>query len=272
MVGTVKNILALKDLPVDINAFEVLDRSNYEIQTLSLMNCKNTDVFQYLADSELSQHIESLYITGTKINSILPFENMAALTKLSINCFKAATKPLHFVHCLTQCPPGLQTLILREKVVLPASFTRQLNFVQELYLDIVDVTSNVGDLISHCFPNLTNLTLCGMVTEDVHVAFRNSNFNVVHIQMNDPQGRMNFKFGFSFKPANETEPEYYSCSYQRKSVSNPQAIQNMHLLSIECFIQERTGMMQLDRELVPQAAAEKAMCKLRLFRKGNIIL
>jgi hypothetical protein len=265
MVGSKQRKLFLNDLPGDVDVFEVMDAGDSKLKTLFLTKCESKTTFQYLAQSKQSEYIEELTITNTRIDSIIPFESMSALTKLSIGCVRNYSRPIHLGDCLAGCPPTLKTLILRKNVLLPTSFPKKLESVEVLYLGVADIICNVGDIISECFPNLLDLTLRGKVTKDVHVALRNSHFRAADIQMGDPKGSKNFKYGFSFKPTNMTEANYYMCSYQKTSQVDSRTINNLPLLSVECFVEKKTAIPQRDIMLRTRSSARKGICRFRLY-------
>jgi hypothetical protein len=265
MVGSKQSKLFLSHLPSDVDVFEAVDAGDSKLKTLFLIKCESKTTFQYLAQSKQSKYIEDLTIIDTRIDSTIPFESMSVLTKLSIGCVKRYSRPIHLGDCLAGCPPTLKTLILRKNVVLASSFPKKLESVEVLYLGVADIICNVGDIISECFPNLLDLTLHGKVTKGVHVALRNSHFRAADIQMGDPRGSKQFKYGFSFKPTNMAEANYYMCSYQKTSQVDFRTIKNLPLLSVECFVEKKTGISQRDIMSRTHSSARKVTCKFRLY-------
>jgi hypothetical protein len=169
---------------------------------------------------------------------------------------------------LAGCPPTLKTLIIRDKVVVPTTFTKKLNSVEHLYLGVADITCNIGNIISDCFPNLVELTLCGTVTEGVHVALRNSHFQAADIRMHGHTGGRNFTYGFSFISKNTTEAKYYICSYRNTSQVDYVDTRGLPFFSIECFTDKQNGMPQRDQcELMSMTrlSVRKGICKLKLY-------
>jgi hypothetical protein len=193
---------------------------------------------------------------------------MTASTKPSINCARKYARPIHLVDCLAGCPPILKTLIIRDKVVVPTSFTKKLNSVKHLNLGVDDITCNMGDIISDCFPSLVDSTLCGTVRGDVHVALRSLCFQTIDIQMRGPRGDKNFKYGIAFMSTNTTEIKYYMCSYRNISQVDYVNTRDLLFFSIECFTEKKNGIPQRDQyELMSMTrlSVRKGICKLKLY-------
>jgi hypothetical protein len=267
MIGSIRNTLVLNNPPVDIDVFGTLDAGDSRLKTLHLIACKSKAVFQYLAQSTQSEYIKRLFITNTEIDSILPLESMSALTKLSTCCLKKYTRPIHLVDCLSGCPPTLKALTIRDEAVLPASFTKELTSVKFLNLGVSDITCNIGDIISECFPNLAVFTLRGKVKGDVHIALKNSHFQTADIQIHGDRRDKHLRYGFSFKPANTTETRYHMCSYKNTSQVDFEDIKNLPLLSVECFTERKTESTQREPRslLVMSDCSKKGLCKLKLY-------
>jgi hypothetical protein len=110
------------------------------------------------------------------------------------------------------------------------------------------INSNVGYIISNCFPNLIDTKLTDELVENAHIAlknphFRKAEFYIHHLESYLPDEKYEDlypKYGFSLKCPNMIEAQYYICNPFRKTRTNCENIQSLPLLSVETSTEKRS--------------------------------
>jgi hypothetical protein len=159
LIGPIKNELTLFGVPDGVDPFEVLDAIDCTIKHLCISSCKGGTLFQHLSRSNQSKQVEKLTIQDTRADSIHVLKSMLALTKLSISIIKEDGPFVHLEGCLAACSPSLKTLSINiySLVVRPSQI--RLNSIETLSIGCMELGSDLGDIISSCFPNLVELNL-----------------------------------------------------------------------------------------------------------------
>jgi hypothetical protein len=95
--------------------------------------------------------------------------------------------------------------------VLP--FNQQLESIEYLRLDKVYINTNMGNIISNCFPNLIDLDLSGTLVCDVEITSKNPHLQRAHFDIGDMDGYLDTRYDFVFKCPTMTVLQYYSCCF-----------------------------------------------------------
>jgi hypothetical protein len=131
---------------------------------------------------------------------------MTTLTTLIISIDPHDATTVHLVDYLTVCPPSLKNLdIVYPPLIASPPFKTKLNSINRLKLECNALSSNLGDTISFCFPNLITLDLVGGLMEDVNITLKSHHFQFATFFINNELENGFKKFQFSFKSPTQTD-------------------------------------------------------------------
>jgi hypothetical protein len=231
MIAPAQNRLFLQALTDDVNAFEALDAGHSQIEELFLFDCESETMLAYLGQSKQSGSIRSIHMLDTIIKNLQPLKDMPALTALHIGYEEIYEERIDLSDCLRACPPTLRSLTIHNGEVFVLPLNQQLESIEYLKLGMVYIDTDLGNIISNCLPDLTDLELSGTLVCDVEITLKNP--RRVYFHIGDMDGYSDTQYGFSFKCPNMTEPRYYSCCFDRAKQVEHGDIKGLPLLSVE---------------------------------------
>jgi hypothetical protein len=233
MIGPAQNRLVLHALTDDVNAFEALDAGDSQIEELVLFNCESESMLEYLGMSKQSESIKILDIKGTIINNLQPLKDMSALTSLRIDYEHIDEERIDLAEWLRACPTTLTSLAVEKAELFALPFNQQLESIGYLKLYVVEINTNMGNIISNCLPNLVDLNLYGRLECDVHMTLKNPHLQRALFRFYTMDEGMDTKYGFSFKCPTMTEPKYYVFFFFGAKQVERGDIKGLPLLSVE---------------------------------------
>jgi Leucine-rich repeat (LRR) protein len=237
-----QNRLVLHALQDDVNAFEALDAGDSQIEELVLSDCESETVLEYLGMSKQSESIKILDITDTKIKNIQPIKVMSALTSLRIGRQDTHDKRIDLAEWLSDCPTTLKRLVVERAKFFVLPFNQQLESIGYLEIGLVEINTNMGNIISNCLPNLADLKLHGRLECDVHMTFKNPHLQKAEFLFFTKIEEMSTRHGFSFKCPTMTVPQYYEIYLSGVKQAEHEDIKGLPLLSVESLaVKESKG-------------------------------
>jgi hypothetical protein len=230
--------------------FEALDSVNSRLKQLCLSTCQGGTLFEYLAQSNQSKHLEGLGISNTSIDSIDPIKNLTNLTLLSISSVGSDndTPAVDLKRCLDVCPPSLKTLHIYSYKLEVARFNNRLDSIETLDIGHHKISSKLGDILSNCLPNLVKLRLAGEVVENVDIILKNPHFQEAVFSTEPVIGNPDGEYGFAFSFPDKKK--YYHCTDNKKMRVKLEAIKDLPIL---------------DRKKAESKEWNQSLCMLVLF-------
>jgi hypothetical protein len=239
LIAPHKRELYFHRLPNDINPFEVLDAVHAHIKSFYFRECESGTLFNYLLQSNQPNYIEQLDFQDTIVDSYHFFKDMPALTTLNIKYFSRHLPSLHLIDCLASCSDTLKTLTLHCPNLVVKSTKMILDSIESLNIGCEILTSELGDTISHCFPNVVKLSLTGQVKENVNITLKSPRFKEVTISVVASRIQSYRACGLSFKSLNQTETQYYHYDGLVGRLAHSDDIQHLPTLSFTSFTKKR---------------------------------
>ncbi|KAI8880283.1 hypothetical protein K501DRAFT_302292 [Backusella circina FSU 941] len=209
-IGPSQNKLAFYGIPNDVDVFEALDAVGAQIKELYLSTCSCRTLFQYLSQSKQYKHIEKLHLYDTGIDEVDLVESMTTLDTLTIESY-GFPPALYLADYLVACPSTLKHLIVRGYYLVVDEFETQLDGIETLDIGTCPLTSELGDIVSTRFPNLVKLKCRGKLTQNLHIALKNPQFQEATFLIGSIMQDRDYKYGFSFKSPSQSETQYFLC-------------------------------------------------------------
>ncbi|KAI8880289.1 hypothetical protein K501DRAFT_275706 [Backusella circina FSU 941] len=236
LILPLKTEFTLFALPDDVDPFETADTMGSQIKQFHIWMCQGGTLFRYLSQSNQVKYIEKLDILDTNIDSFHFLKEMTALTTLIIKFNKPHPPPVYLASCLAACPPSLKNLdiICRGLVIEP--FNTILDSIESLNVSCDDtLTSDLGSIISSCFPNVVRLVLKGMVTENINISLKSTRFQRATLSTSGTNKIKYCTHGLSFKYLHQIEPQHYLFDGGKKRQVQHEEIAHLPTLSVEFF-------------------------------------
>ncbi|KAI8875964.1 hypothetical protein K501DRAFT_309364 [Backusella circina FSU 941] len=252
LIGPYQSKLLLYGLPDDVDLFRALDVVDSHITKLNFWKCEGETLFQRLSRSNQYKHIGELCIINTRIDSIHLIKGMPALTTLVLHFIDSRFLPVNLTDCLAACPPSLKNLVITCKSLAVEPFNTILDSIEDLYIGFKTITSDIGDIISYCFPNLVKLKLTGEVRENVDITLKNPYFLDATLSTSGARKLRYCTHGFSFKSPNYTETQYYICQEGENTRVQREDIQDLPMLSV-VSLTEKELVLNKDIEVIPSS-------------------
>jgi Leucine-rich repeat (LRR) protein len=241
-IGPAQNRLVLHALTDDVNAFGALDAGDSQIEELVLFDCESETLLEYLGMSKQSESIKILDIRDTIIKNLQPLKDMPALTSLRIVYEDIHEERINLTDCLRACPTTLTSLAIQNADVFVLPFNQQLESIGYLKLYLVDINTNMVNIISNCLPNLVDLELFGALACDIHITLKNPHLQRAHFAIINKGDDMNTRYGVLFKCPTMTVPKYYLSFFHGVIQVEHGDIKGLPLLSVESLaVKESEG-------------------------------
>jgi hypothetical protein len=241
-IGPAQNRLVLHALQDDVNAFEALDAGDSQIEELFLSDCESESMLEYLGMSKQSESIKILDIMDTRIKNIQPIKDMPALTSLRIEYRAIREERIDLVEWLHACPTTLTSLAIQNAELFVLPFNQQLESIGCLKLYLVDINTNMVNIISNCLPNLVDLELFGALECDVNITLKNPHLQRAYFAIISEDNDEDAQYGCLFKCPTMTVPKYYLCFYYGVTQVKHEDIKGLPLLSVESLaVKESDG-------------------------------
>jgi hypothetical protein len=239
LIGPNRSDLTLYTVPDEVDPFEALDAANSKCKTLWLWECEGGTLFEYLSQSKQSTHIVELHTDSTRLHSIHPIKNMMALTTLEIVFRKPDLVPVSLANCLSACPPSLKSLFIEIDCLAVSPFKTKLDSIENLTIICDRLTSDLGDIVSFCFPNLVGLKLDGELTENITLNLQNPKFQSASICTMDGRLDDHSTHALSFKSPMQPETQYYIYDDTIADLVPYEDVQYLQMLSIVSFTSKK---------------------------------
>ncbi|KAI8890341.1 hypothetical protein K501DRAFT_266253 [Backusella circina FSU 941] len=222
-----KKELNLHGFPDGVNIFEVLDVADCRLEKVTASQYENGAIYQYLAQSNQSKYVQKLRLSNTDIGSLHVLKNMMALTTLELDFYGFADyTTASITHYLNDCPPSVRTFSISDADLKIDLATTRPSSIEKLTISCKDITKDLGNVISNCFPKLVELGLNGVLDENVNIALQSSSFKSANIIVRTSE------YGFSFASPSQAEPECYRCSMSEKVRASYEDMQFLPTLSV----------------------------------------
>ncbi|KAI8879785.1 hypothetical protein K501DRAFT_287204 [Backusella circina FSU 941] len=255
LIGPKKNKLHLNDLLDSVDVFEALDEVDAKIKELHFRMCHGSATFEHLCRSNLIHHIETLRIVNTRLDSIQHLKSMSVLTRLTIFNIPPIYLPIPLIECLAGCPPTVKYLHIESNDLIIKPYKTRLNSIESLSIGFKTLSSDLGDIISFCFPNLVKLKLTGEVTESLHITLQSPHLQEAVFSTSGAVMADYCKHGFSFKSLNQTA--YYICNGEHKYMTRRgkkrveyNELKDLPTLSVE-YVKDATLKVYSDIKVIP---------------------
>jgi hypothetical protein len=239
LIGPIKDELSLEYVPNGVNPFEVLDAVDSKIQYLDLYGRESETILQDLSRSNQSKYVQALILIDAKLDSIHVIKNMTSLTELRIRCPIKDTRPVDLVSCLEACPPSLKTfaIVFDRIVVKPHNIV--LKSIENLNIRCHTLTSEIGDIISSCFPNLVKLSLYFKSLQNTNITLKSPRLQHASLCRDDFHLDDDDNYGLSFQSLNQTETQHYLYDGLVWKCVQFEDIQHLLVLSFTSFTKQK---------------------------------
>jgi hypothetical protein len=238
LIGPIKDELSLEYVPNGVNPFEALDAVDSRIQCLDLYGRENETILEDLSRSNQSKYVQTLILTDTNIDSIHFIKNMTCLTELRIRSAIKDTRPVDLIGCLEACPPFLKTFTITFDHIVVKPHNIVLKSIENLNIRCQTLTSEIGDIISSCFPNLVKLSLYCEYLNNTNITLKS--LQLQHVSFSKDVFRLDGdSYGLSFKSSNQTETQYYLYDEKAWVYVQFEDIQHLPILSFTSFTKQK---------------------------------
>ncbi|KAI8880286.1 hypothetical protein K501DRAFT_275703 [Backusella circina FSU 941] len=232
-VGPKQNRLTIYDLPDGVDPFETLDAVDSQIKAFHFSACGDETLFQYLSQYNQSKYIEELTFEYTRIDTIcLFFKNMVNLTILNIDFRRDDSPSVNLVDFLNVCLPTLKNLTVRCEHLIIEPLNTRLYSIKKLDISYCTLNSDLGDIISSCFPDLVELYITGEVKENLDINLKSPHLQKASFFVSGIVINGDLYHGFSLKSPNQMKTEYYLCSMRATTPVQHDEIEHLPTLSV----------------------------------------
>ncbi|KAI8879756.1 hypothetical protein K501DRAFT_302298 [Backusella circina FSU 941] len=209
-----------------------LDAVNSQIKAFYFSACGGETLFQYLSQSDQSNYIEELTFEYTRIDISRLFKNMVNLTTLTIHFLRDDSPSVNLVGFLTACSPIPKNLtVWCEHLITEPRNTRSYS-IKKLDIGFSTLNSDLGDIISSCFPDLVELSILGKVTENLTINLKSPHLQKASLFVSGIVINGDLYHGFSLKSPNQMKTEYYLCSMGATTPVQHDEIEHLPTLSV----------------------------------------